>query len=802
MSMRARTGGIVVTIALVLLLAAASPAAAASLRGQLDPSFGNDGRVLFGHGSSFAKARYDAVAVQPDGAAVFAGHTESIQGKFVERTALIQRRLPDGRLDPSFHQVASGGDGFAPTALALQSDGDVLYTAGGGYTGSVRRLLPDGTPDASFGDGGTAEVPLDPHYLAVDAEGRVMVAGGAPTGGNCHDCVPQPAMAVARLNPDGTLDRSFGAEGMWIVNSPHSVYGFGLGLALGPDGSIVVRGGGKLFGVTAAGATNFAFGDDGEVTVGTGFGAMAEPAGGDVITADSSAKSCCHLRGRFVLHAFRADGSLDPAWGKGGALTLSAGDIVEPVALAPGADGSVTLLGETAKATEPSGCKKCAFRPFLARIDAAGVVDPSFSNDPRGPLDDGSVAVAGIAVGPDGAVVAAGSSMLSAEGEAATAIRFTPRGQLDLTYGRGGFASRREPLPSNTVALGFAAGPGGKLVAAYETDAGGSSDRLSIGAWGPNGKRIHEYGGRSQLVYSQPNLTLSADDRGRLYRIEANSESVRRLGIDGRLERRYGLAGMAPLPEGFDARRLAVGPDGAALAVGRIAGEDEMTLYELSPTGHPDRRFGDGGLVRIRSPKGLKARALAATFDRQGRILVFGTVERQTLLIRLLPNGRPDPSFGDHGRVNFQPVLSTRITSVTAAADGRIYLVTSSSGGRETTLARFREDGTLDRSFGRGGAVQYQASQPLLAFFPGRRQLILVAGDGAAYRTGFTLRAFHLDGSRDRSFGDGGIVRGSPGPLGAFGPIGAVRQPDGKIVIAGTRRPRSYGEKLELIRFR
>ncbi|MBS1894858.1 MAG: hypothetical protein JST59_26460 [Actinobacteria bacterium] len=790
------------TIALVVLLAAASLAAAAPLRGQLDPSFGHDGRVLFGHGSSFAKARYEAVAVQPDGAAVLAGHTESIRGKFVERTGLIQRRLPDGRLDPGFQQVASGGGGFAPTALALQADGDVLYAAGGEYTGAVERLLPDGKPDTSFGNDGTAEVPLAPYNLAVDSEGRVLVAGGAPIGGNCHDCVPQPAMAVARLNSDGTLDRSFGTDGMWIVNSPHSVYGFGLGLALEPDGSIVIRGGGKLFGVTAGGATNLAFGDGGEVAVGSGFGAMTESAGGDVITAGGSAGSCCRLRGRFVLHAFRADGSLDPAWGTGGTLTIRAGDVVDPVALAPGADGSVTLLGETAKATEPGGCKECEFRPFVARIDAAGGVDPSFSNDLRGPLDGGSVAIAAIAVAPDGAVVGAGSSKMPAEGEEATAIGLTPRGRLDLSYGRGGFASRREPLPSNTVALGFAAGPGKKLVAAYETDAGGSSDRLSIGAWSQNGKRIHGYGGRSRLVYSQPNLTLSADDRGRLYRIETNSDSVRRLGTDGRLERRYGLAGRAPLPEGFDARRLAVSPDGAALAVGRIAGEDEMTLYELSPTGHPDRKFGDDGLVRIRSPKGLKARALAATFDRQGRILVFGTIEQRTPLIRLLPNGHPDPSFGDHGRVNFQPVLSTKITSVTATRDGRIYLVTSSSGGRETTLARFREDGTLDRSFGRGGVVQYQASQPLLAFFPGPRQLVLVAGDGAAFRTGFTLRAFHLDGSRDRSFGDRGVFRGSPGPLGAFGPIGAVRQPDGKIVIAGTRRPRSYGEKLELIRFR
>jgi uncharacterized delta-60 repeat protein len=804
MRRRARIWGAAGATALALLLMLAPVTAAAPLRGRLDRSFGHDGGVFFGHGSSFAKAGYDAVALQPDGAAVFAGHTESIQGKFVERWVLIQRRLPDGRLDPSFHRVVGGEAGFGPTLLALQPDGDVLYSGGESYTGTVERLLPDGRTDATFGKEGTADVPLDPSYLAVDPEGRIIVAGGAPVGGDCHDCVPKPVVAVARLYSDGTLDRSFGTEGMLIVNSPHDVYGDAVGLALEPDGSIVLGGGGKLFGVTSGGAANLAFGDAGVVAAGAGSGPMTESARGDLITADTSAQSCCRLRGQFVLHAFRADGSLDPAWGSEGTLTIRAGDVVEPIALAPGADGSVTLLGATAKATQARGCKKCRFRPFLARVTSAGVVDQTFSSDLGRRIGNGAGAIAGIAVAPSGAVVAAATSTQKGGGERATAVGLTPRGSLDPAYGTDGFAGRHELLPSNTVALGFAAGPGEKLVTAYETNAGSSSERLSIGAWSANGKRLHGYGGESQLVYSRPNLTLSADGRGRLYRIEwsRSSSDIRRFGTDGRLERRYGSAGTAPLPEGFDPRRLAVRRDGTVLVVGRLAGEDEMTLYELSPTGHPDRCFGNRGLVRIRSPRGVKARALVATFDRRGRILVFGTVERQTLLIRLLANGDPDPSFGEHGRVNFRPLLSTKITSLDATRDGQIYLVTSSSGGRETTLVRFREDGARDRSFGRGGVVRYQASQPLLAFFPGPRQLVLVAGDGSAFGTGLTLRAFHPDGSRDRAFGDDGVFRGSPGPVGAFGPIGAVRQPDGKIVIAGTRRPHDYGEKLELIRFR
>jgi uncharacterized delta-60 repeat protein len=798
-----RTWAVVGVIALVASLALAPTSEATPLRGQLDPSFGHGGRVLFGHGSSFAKAGYESVVLQPDGSPVFAGHTESIQGKYVERATLIQRRLPDGQIDPSFDRVVEPGGGYGSIGLALQPDGDILYAVEEGYAGSIRRLLPDGAPDTTFGQGGKAEVPLQPSHLAVDPEGRILVAGAASVGGECHDCQPSPALAVARLEPDGKLDRSFGTEGMLILDSPHDVYGAATGVVLEADGSIILQAGdGRLFGVTAAGTPDLGFGEGGVVNVGPtgGYETMTESSSGDVITAVTSAKSCCRLRGQFVLHAFRADGSLDPAWGVGGTITIRAGGVVAPLALAPGTDGSVTLLGETAKATEAKGCKKCEFRPFLARVTAAGAVDPTFSNGPRGWTGDGPFAPEEIAVAPTGGVIIAGATTSGLEGERATAIGLTRSGSLDPAYGKAGFASKYELLPSDTMALGFAAGPGKKLVTAYETNAGGN-EGLSIGAWSANGKRIHGYGGRSNFIYSRPgNQTLSADSRGRLYRIEERSHSVRRFGTGGRLEPGYGSAGKAPLPEGFDGHRLAVRPDGAALVIGRLDGEDEMALYELNPSGHPERSFGDEGLVRIASPEGIRAKALVATFDRHGRIVVFGTVERQTLLIRLLPNGHPDPSFGNHGRVNFRPLLSTDITSLNAVRNGDIYLVTTSSGGRETTLARFDEDGSLDRSFGRGGFIQYKASQPLLAFFPGPRQLILVGGDGDGFRTGLTVLAFNEDGSRDRAFGDRGVFRGGPGPLGAFGPIGAVRQPDGKIVIAGSLRPNNYGEKLELIR--
>ena len=316
-------------IALLLVLA---PAASARLRGELDPSFGDGGKVLLGFGPTLANSSYSAIARQPDGSLVLAGHTESVQGKYVERAVLVQRRLPDGQLDPSFHRVVDGDDSYGPTALALQPDGDVLYTTGGEYQGTVVRLNPDGTRDASYGKGGAATVPFKPSYLAVDAQGRTVVAGTAGIGGDCHDCLPTPVMAVARLLPDGSLDKSFGKGGSLTVIQPTGASGGAVGLALEADGRVVIAGAHDLFGLTASGAPDPAFGHEGTLALDGTVGALTETTAGDLIEATTSADGCCDQRGGFVLHAFGPTGSPDPAWGNGGTLTIQVADIDAPTA--------------------------------------------------------------------------------------------------------------------------------------------------------------------------------------------------------------------------------------------------------------------------------------------------------------------------------------------------------------------------------------------------------------------------------------------------------------------------------------
>jgi uncharacterized delta-60 repeat protein len=798
--------------AAVALLLALAPAASARLRGELDPSFGDGGRVLFGFGPTYANSGYSAIARQPEGSLVFAGQTESLQGKYIERAVLVQRRLPDGRLDPSFHQVIDESGGFSLTGLAVQPDGDVLYTTGGDYGGQVHRLNPDGTLDTSYGKRGAVVVALKPQFLAVDPEGRTVVAGTVGIGGECHDCLPTPVVAVARLLPNGALDTSFGKGGTLITTPPEGESGPAVGMTLEADGSIVVAGEGNLFGVTASGTPNPAFGDEGTIAVDGAVGALAETTAGDLVAAATSSDYCCRDRGDFVLHAYRSDGSPDPAWGNGGTLAIQVADLDVPTALAPGPGGTVMLAGETAFADEATGCRECDYKPYVARVTASGAVDPTFAAhlteppDPYRPVGASrgyTSRVGAMAVLPDGGVVLAGASDADgSSGEQATATALSASGSTESGFGTAGVAADPEPLPSSTEATALAAGPDGSLVAAYRSNGTTYTERSGLGAWSADGKFLKGYGGQEALAYANPPTALEADGRGRLYRIEQHNDFVRRFGSDGHPDRGYGSGGMAHLPPHFVTKALVVRRSGAALAVGRIGKREPMALFELTSAGRPDRRFGKRGLALVHWRKGSKATVLAATFDRSGRIVLFGRFGRQTPLARLLPDGRLDPSFGHGGRENFKPVLATEVSSASVASDGRIYLATSPEHGGETTLVRFRENGVRDRSFGKGGVVRIEHAPPLVRLFAAGRQLVLVSGNGHFLDVGFALHAFRLDGWPDRSFGHQGVYEGGSGVTKGLGAIGAVREPDGDIVVAGTRRPRRYGEELELLRFR
>ncbi len=199
---------------LLLLLPCLLPSAAEAKAGQLDRSFGHDGKVGV------------LLTPPPPAGNEFIGLGWGGEGKIVVSVAqrLIEY-LPDGSWNRDFGtqgrvEVVSP-EGKRPTlrGLAVDSQGRILVAGDEESDVVVARYLPDGQLDQSFGkDGWTVTdlgVPESPSVrargLTVDAADRPVLTGSWVDG--YAKCVTEQGY-VARFTTEGDLDRGFDLDGV------------------------------------------------------------------------------------------------------------------------------------------------------------------------------------------------------------------------------------------------------------------------------------------------------------------------------------------------------------------------------------------------------------------------------------------------------------------------------------------------------------------------------------------------------------------------------------------------------------
>jgi uncharacterized delta-60 repeat protein len=204
---------------------------AARLRpnGAFDTSFGLDGVATVDFGGDDAAL---AMARQANGRIVLAGFSTAVG-------AVVARLRTNGELDPDF-----GGDGrvvLGPgrlNAVLVQPDRKIVVAGNVGSSEkmTVTRLMPNGSVDGSFGSAGTATIDFGStsdlaNGAVLQGDGKIVVAGYAQSAED---------VAVARLNPDGSLDTTFGTGGKATVDFGSATFGFAV--ALQRNGRIVVAG--------------------------------------------------------------------------------------------------------------------------------------------------------------------------------------------------------------------------------------------------------------------------------------------------------------------------------------------------------------------------------------------------------------------------------------------------------------------------------------------------------------------------------------------------------------------------------
>jgi uncharacterized delta-60 repeat protein len=293
---------------------------------------------------------------------------------------------------------------------------------------------------------------------------------------------------------------------------------------------------------------------------------------------------------------------------------------------------------------------------------------------------------------------------------------------------------------------------------------------------------------------------------------------VVRLRPTGRLDSRFGTGGqVVPALPGTSldgVRALATFRDGRIVAAGTLRLADRttrMVAIRLLPTGEIDPSFGAGlGYVQAGPPGAVLG---AMTMDRAGNVILGGSRPNAgaevPIVIRLLPDGTPDPAFAGTG--TFQGVslsLAGRATSLLARPDGTLLFTvggTASTAYPSTfSTVRLLPTGAPDPTFAGTGVSHIPMSPPsglrvgaqAIRTGPGGR--FLVAGTDLTENStarGAVIR-LRPDGSLDSRFGARGVTRISR-RTDAIQITGMVRDNQGRIVLTGSgRAPNAFVARL------
>jgi uncharacterized delta-60 repeat protein len=320
---------------------------------------------------------------------------------------LTANGLPDSSFDGDgrITTVPTTGTNFA-SDVALQADGKIVVVGQAGGTFGVQRHLPDGALDSSFAGDGTTTTSFEGSNTSKASGVAVQPDGKIVVIGNAPI-----NLAMARYNPDGALDSTFSGDGKVFP----SVNNIGIDVALQADGKILVigvRNGFVVTRFTAAGELDTTFSGDGSVTA--SFGGV-----------DSAAELAVQPDGRIVVVGststglavarITATGALDTSFSGDGLLTIDLGgnDVAQAVAIQP--DGKILVGGSTD--SDPANPNSFDSNFALVRLNPDGTLDPSFGAAGTVRTDGGrSESIASIAIRPsDGRIVVAGDSFRLAE---------------------------------------------------------------------------------------------------------------------------------------------------------------------------------------------------------------------------------------------------------------------------------------------------------------------------------------------------------------------------------------------------
>jgi len=243
--------------------------------------------------------------------------------------------------------------------------------------------------------------------------------------------------------------------------------------------------------------------------------------------------------------------------------------------------------------------------------------------------------------------------------------------------------------------------------------------------------------------------------------------------------------------------------DGATVLVGEeyfaTPGISEGFITRLRADGSTDTKFGVGGEVRLPAPAPLEIlRLRRVEAGPNGTVYATGSAYRKDdtdyrgFVLRLLPDGTPDPSFGAGGFAWLHPLTyEFRGDMIGIDASGRITIagytidtVAWKWNDARAVIIRLNADGTPDATYGTGGLLVY--ASPLggttfngMHLDPDGSATLLVPITAPA-NAGAQVVRLTASGQLDAAFGEGGVAMLPPAFITA---TGLARDPAGRLLV-------------------
>lgn len=384
-----------------------------------------------------------------------------------------------------------------------------------------------GALDLSFNSSGYVVQPVNTgdgvQKILVQPDQKILTLGMS------WDATFTARAYVFRYLPDGTPDTDFASNGMFTYALDNEALFYSA--ALTPTGKILLVGSTTnyenyrmlLVQLNSDGTPDDSFGDNGVVLQsvalvddhGEDFAYdVAFDAVGNILVCGNS-HDPNYVR-RPVVVRFTASGVLDTAFGDGGVATIPVNAVGSSafMGIAVQPDGKIVATGYF-------GQTELWYLLLVARFNADGTLDESFSDDGIVKHNYGNVDDAGedLEFTADGSILIAGKTTTATYNYSALIMKFTSSGEVDESFGDAGAVE--EDVAQFDYAWELAQLPGGDIIVAG-TAGNGPPDDFDLAVWKykPDGTPANDFGNAGFVQHMIPDyytmiygLAIQADGK-------------------------------------------------------------------------------------------------------------------------------------------------------------------------------------------------------------------------------------------------------------------------------------------------